>query len=89
MEALARDIGLWERIRKPRFIDPRKEKAGGFPKSIVVQFVFGFCSGGTSSSDAWLLGTDKALGRLVGMDRWAAESARGGVVACAGPLHAC
>jgi len=78
VDALAKDFGLWDKIRKAPFIDPRRDKSRGFsPEAIVAQFVFSFCSGGISLSDAGRLGTDKALGRLVGMDRWADESTLG------------
>jgi hypothetical protein len=47
------------------------------PEAIVAQILFSFCSGGVSLSDAGRLGGDKALGELLGMDRWAEETTIG------------
>lgn len=78
VDALAREFGLWEKIRRCALLDPRKDKSRGFsPEAIVAQIVFSFCSGGVSLSDAGRLGGDKALGELLGMDRWAEETTIG------------
>jgi len=78
VEALARQFGLWEKLRACPLLDPRKDKSRGFsPEAIVAQIVFSFCSGGVSLSDAGRLGGDKALGELLGMDRWAEETTIG------------
>lgn len=78
VEALAKDFGLWRKLAACELIDPRKDKSRGFsPEAIVAQLVFSFCSGGVSLSDAGRLGTDKALGELLGMDRWAEETTIG------------
>ena len=67
-----RTSGVGTRFETPPSSTPSRDKSRGFsPEAIVAQFVFSFCSGGISLSDAGRLGTDKALGRLVGMDRWA------------------
>ncbi len=78
VDALAREFGLWERVRRCGLLDPRKDKSRGFsPEMLVAQLVFSFCSGGVSLSDAGRLGEDKALGDLLGMDRWAEETTIG------------
>lgn len=72
VDALAKDFGLWEKIRACGCMDPRKDKSRGFsPEAIVAQILFSFCSGGISLADAGRLGGDKALGQLLGMERWA------------------
>ena len=79
VDALAKDFGLWKKIKACPLLDPRKDKSRGFsPDVIVAQLVFSFCSGGISLSDAGRLGGDKALGELLGMDRWAEETTIGG-----------
>jgi len=78
IDALAKEFGLWEKIAACKFIDPRKDTSRGFsPEVIVAQLVFSFCSGGVSLSDAGRLGNDKALGQLLGMDRWADDTTIG------------
>jgi hypothetical protein len=78
VDALARDFGLWEKIRAVDLLDPRKDKSRGFsPEVLLSQFIFSFCSGGVSLADAGRLGSDKALGQLLGMERWADESTLG------------
>ena len=78
VDALAKEFGLWEKLRRCDLLDPRKDKSRGFsPEAMVAQMVFSFCSGGVSLSDAGRLGTDKALGELLGMDRWAEETTIG------------
>lgn len=78
VDALARDFGLWDKLKALDLIDPRKDKSRGFsPETIVAQFVFSFCSGGVSLADAGRLGGDAALGLLLGMERWADESTLG------------
>ena len=59
-------------------MDPRKDKARGFsPEAITAQILFNFSSGGISLADAGRLSADKALGQLLGMERWADESTLG------------
>ena len=78
VDALAKDFGLWEKIRACACMDPRKDKSRGFsPEAIVAQILFSFCSGGISLADAGRLSDDKALGQLLGMERWADESTLG------------
>jgi len=78
VDALARDFGLWQKIRALDLLDPRKDKSRGFsPEVLLSQFIFSFCSGGVSLADAGRLGGDKALGQLLGMERWADESTLG------------
>ena len=66
VDALAKDFGLWEKIRACGCMDPRKDKSRGFsPEAIVSQILFSFCSGGISLADAGRLSADKALGQLL------------------------
>ena len=78
VDALAKDFGLWKKIQACGYMDPRKDKSRGFsPEAIVSQILFSFCSGGISLADAGRLSEDKALGQLLGMERWADESTLG------------
>ena len=78
IDALAKEFGLWEKIAACGLIDPRRDKSRGFsPEAMVAQLVFSFCSGGVSLADAGRLGSDKALGQLLGMDRWADDTTIG------------
>ena len=53
VDALARDFGLWEKVRALDLLDPRKDKRRGFsPEVLLSQFIFSFCSGGVSLADA-------------------------------------
>ena len=43
VDALAKDFGLWEKIRACACMDPRKDKSRGFsPEAIVAQILFSF-----------------------------------------------
>lgn len=78
VDALAKDFRLWEKLRACGCMDPRKDKSRGFsPEAIVAQILFSFCSGGICLADAGRLSQDKALGQLLGMERWADESTLG------------
>ena len=78
VDALARDFGLWEKIRVLEVMDPRRDTSRGFsPEVIMAQLIFSFCSGGASLADAGRLASDKALGKLVGLERCADESTIG------------
>lgn len=78
VDAVAKEFGLWEKLRRSSVLDHRKDKSRGFsPDAIVAQLIFSLCSGGVSLSDAGRLGTDRALGELLGMERWADDTTLG------------
>jgi len=78
IDALAKEFGLWKRLAACEQIDPRRDKSRGFsPEAIVAQLVLRLCSGGVGLSDAGRLGEDRALGELLGMERWAEETTIG------------
>lgn len=78
IEALAREFGLWDRIRQIEVLDPRKDKRRGFsPELIISQLIYSLCSGGIYLADADRLSNDTALARLLGVERWADESTLG------------
>ena len=78
VDALAEKFGLWKKIANCPHLEVRKDTSRGFvPGTIVAQLMFSFCSGGVSLSDAGRLREDKALGELLGVDRWAEETTIG------------
>jgi hypothetical protein len=78
VDAIAKDFGLWKKIAAVGAMDRRKDKKRGFaPEAVMAQFIFSLCSGGISLADAGRLGGDPALGKLLGMERWADESTLG------------
>lgn len=75
IDALARDFGLWERIKAEPLLDHRTDKSRGFsPEVIVAQILFTLCTGGINMEDAGRLGADSAPGRLLGLSRMADAS---------------
>jgi hypothetical protein len=75
IDALARDFGLWERIKALNLLDHRTDKSRGFsPEVFVAQIVLSFCTGGINIEDAGRLAADTALGQLVGLPRMADAS---------------
>lgn len=75
IDALARDFGLWQRIKAVPQLDHRTDKSRGFsPEVIVAQIVLSFCTGGINIEDAGRLAGDSALGQLVGLPRMADAS---------------
>ena len=78
IDALARDFGLWEKIRGCGLMDPRTDRSRGFgPEVIMGQLLFSLCSGGICLADAERLARDQALGKLLGLERMADESTLG------------
>ena len=76
--ALAREYGLWEKLKGYPALDPRTDKHKGFDVSVYVgAFVFGFCSGAKSISDVERLDADDALKELLGVKRFPDQSALG------------
>jgi Transposase DDE domain group 1 len=75
IDALARDFGLWERIRALPVLDHRTDTSRGFtPEVIVAQILLSLCTGGISIEDAGRLAGDSALGQLTGLPRMADAS---------------
>lgn len=75
IDALARDFGLWERIKAVPLLDHRTDKSRGFsPEVIIAQIVFTLCTGGINMEDAGRLAGDTALGQLLGLPRMADAS---------------
>lgn len=75
IDALARDFGLWDRIKAVPLLDHRTDKSRGFsPEVIIAQIVFSFCTGGINIEDAGRLAGDTALGQLLGLPRMADAS---------------
>lgn len=75
IDALARDFGLWERIKVLPALDHRSDKSRGFcPEAIIAQIVLSFCTGGMNIADAGRLAGDTALGKLLGLPRMADAS---------------
>lgn len=63
LNALAREFGLWERLRRCPLFDPCKNKSRGVsPDAIVVQWVFSFCRDGMSFKRRGGLAFDLLMG---------------------------
>jgi hypothetical protein len=78
IDALAREFGLWTKIKALALLDPRRDKKRGFsPELIVAQLVFSFCSGGAGLIDAQRLGDNPALCELLGVPKCADASTLG------------
>lgn len=80
LDALAREFGLWEKIRALRCLDPRKDTSHGYgPEVLVAQIVLSFCCGGAGLSDAekLLRDRDPVLNEVLGIQRGAAASSLG------------
>ncbi|MEI6797122.1 MAG: transposase [Methanomassiliicoccales archaeon] len=78
IDALAKDFGLWDKLRACGLMDPRKDRSRGFgPEAVMAQLIFSLCSGGISLADAERLSRDQAMGKLVGVERMADESTLG------------
>ena len=76
--ALAREYGLWTKVKAQPALDPRTDQHKGFePMVYVAAFVFGFCSGAKSLADVGRLEADAALKELLGIKRFPDESALG------------
>lgn len=75
---LAREFGLWEKLKSYPALDPRSDKNKGFDVAIyVAAFLFGFCSGAKSLADTERLNDDQALKDLLGFKRFPDQSALG------------
>lgn len=75
VDAIARDAGLFESISEASQLDHRTDKSRGFkPEAIISQLLTSFATGGISIADAGRLAQDKALGKLIGLDRMADEA---------------
>lgn len=75
IDALARDFGLWDRLRARAVLDHRSDKSRGFsPEVIIAQILFTLGTGGINIEDTGRLAADTALGRLLGLFRMADAS---------------
>jgi hypothetical protein len=75
---LAKEYGLWEKLKAYPALDPRRDQHKGFDVQVyVAAFVFGFCSGGKSLADSERLDQDQALKDLLGIKRFPDQSALG------------
>ena len=59
VEAMARRFGLWDKLRRHRCLDPRKDRTRGYgPEVIAGQLIYALCSGGGCLSDSEALNND-------------------------------
>lgn len=78
IDALARDFGLWQRIKAEPLLDHRTDTSRGFtPEVIVSQIIISLCTGGINIADAGRLASDSALGKLIGLPRMAEDATLG------------
>lgn len=78
VNALANEMGLWERIAKESSLDGRKHKGKGYdPAVYMAALVFNFTNGGSSLADAERLDDDEALKSLLGVKKIPDQSAIG------------
>lgn len=76
--ALAREYGLWDKLKSYPDLDPRTDKHKGYDVSVyVAAFLFGYCCGGKSISDIERLDADQALKDLLGIKRFPDQSSLG------------
>src|SRR5512133_1897833 len=75
VEAMARRFGLWEKVRRMPFLDPRKDKRRGYgPEVIIGQLIYALCSGGGCLSDSEALNDDPLTKELFGVGKFADQS---------------
>ena len=75
IDALARDFGLWEKIKALTILDHRTDLTRGFTSEVIVaQILLSLCTGGINLADAGRLAEDTALARLLGFPRMADAS---------------
>jgi hypothetical protein len=80
IDALAREFGLWDKIRAIPQLDPRRDRRHGFsPEVLVAQIVLSLCTGGAGLSDAEELfrGAHPVVNQLTGIERGADASTLG------------
>lgn len=75
VEALARRFDLWNKLRRIRGLDPRKDRKRGYgPEVIVGQLIYALCSGGGCLSDSEALNDDPLARELFGVAKFADQS---------------
>ena len=75
VEAMARQFGLWEKVRALKCLDPRKDKKRGYsPEVIIGQLIYALCSGGGCLSDSEALNDDPLARELFGVGKFADQS---------------
>ena len=75
VEAMARRFGLWDKLRRHRCLDPRKDRTRGYgPEVIAGQLIYALCSGGGCLSDSEALNDDPLARELFGVARFADQS---------------
>ena len=75
IDALARDFGLWEKIKALPVFDHRTDLTRGYTSDLLIaQILISFCTGGINIADAGRLADDTALARLLGFPRMADAS---------------
>ena len=75
VEAMARRFGLWDKLRRHRCLDPRKDRTRGYgPEVIAGQLIYALCSGGGCLSDSEALNDDPLALELFGVERFGDQS---------------
>jgi hypothetical protein len=75
VEAMARRLGLWDKLRQHRCLDPRTDRTRGYgPEVIVGQLIYALCSGGGCLSDSEALNDDPLARELFGVERFADQT---------------
>jgi len=75
VEAMARRLGLWEKVRAIKSLDPRKDRKRGYsPEVILGQLIYALCSGGGCLSDSEALNEDPLARELFGVGKFADQS---------------
>jgi len=72
-------FGLWEKLRKLRCLDPRKDKWRGYgPEVTVGQLIYALCTGRGCLSDSEALNDDLLARQLFGVSKFADQTQVGG-----------
>lgn len=75
VEAMARRFDLWNKVRRLKCLDPRKDRSRGYgPEVIVGQLIYALCSGGGCLSDSEALNEDPLARELFGVGKFADQS---------------
>jgi Transposase DDE domain group 1 len=75
VEAMARRFGLWQKVRRLKCLDRRKDQKRGYsPEVIIGQLIYALCSGGGCLSDSEALNDDPLARQLFGVKKFADQS---------------
>ena len=75
VEAMAQQFGLWEKLRRNRCLDPRRDRSRGYSAEVIAgQVVYALCSGGVGVVDAERLNDNPLAKELFGVGKFADES---------------